>query len=185
MRDLLCSGMIQVAAGAQHSCVLAYTPHHLATAAKPVTGSVVEPGPGGAPPPAANARGAGGPVADRTNAREGPRLAGDQGPGAAGEAEAVAVAGAGDAAGKCSQAETLTDGVGGVAAWHTTSCYCWGWNGHGQCGVPLNSSSSSNGQVAVPTAVAALGGVDLVAVAAGMAHTAVLSADGACYCFGW
>jgi hypothetical protein len=67
----------------------------------------------------------------------------------------------------------------------STTCYCWGWNGHGQCGMPVNSSSSSNGMVTVPTAVATLGGVELVAVAAGMAHTAVLSADGACYCFGW
>jgi hypothetical protein len=68
----------------------------------------------------------------------------------------------------------------------TTHCFCWGWNGHGQCGTSLSDARSSRpGDISQPWLVPQLEGVQLTAVAAGLAHTVVLSSDGAAYALGW
>lgn len=61
----------------------------------------------------------------------------------------------------------------------TGRLYCWGWSAHGQCG------TGSTNDVLQPTLCSALDGVPLAAAAAGMAHTVVLSKDGAVYTSGW
>lgn len=61
----------------------------------------------------------------------------------------------------------------------TGRLYTWGWAAHGQCG------TGSTADVGQPTLCSALDGVPLAAAAAGMAHTLVVSRDGAVYSFGW
>lgn len=68
----------------------------------------------------------------------------------------------------------------------TTHCFCWGWNGHGQCGTSLSDARSSRpGDICQPRLVTQLEGVQLTAIAAGLAHTVVVSSEGAAYAWGW
>ena len=71
-----------------------------------------------------------------------------------------------------------------AGGWHTCALstdrqlYCWGWNRHGQLGTGDDTDR------AVPTPVAGLPG-EVVAVAAGMAHTCAVLVDGSVHCWGW
>jgi len=56
---------------------------------------------------------------------------------------------------------------------------CCGWNGHGQCGTADAAACGA------PALVRALGGVAVVALAAGLAHTVALSDAGDAYAWGW
>ncbi len=55
----------------------------------------------------------------------------------------------------------------------------WGLSSYGQCGY------GGTCDVRAATHVGALGGVPCVCIAAGAAHSAVVSRDGAVYTFGW
>lgn len=59
-------------------------------------------------------------------------------------------------------------------------CYTWGCNSQGQ----LGHGTAGHMNCAVPALVRALDGVPLVSVAAGLAHTAVVSRDGDVYTWG-
>ena len=62
----------------------------------------------------------------------------------------------------------------------TGQVFCWGWDLHGQCG-----QGRSTVVVDQPQAVSALGGLKVVGIAAGLAHTVVCTDSGDVYSWGW
>ena len=62
----------------------------------------------------------------------------------------------------------------------TGQVFCWGWDLHGQCG-----QGRSTVTVDQPQPVSALGGLKVVGIAAGLAHTVVCTDSGDVYSWGW
>ena len=62
----------------------------------------------------------------------------------------------------------------------TGQVYCWGWDLHGQCG-----QGRSTVTIDQPQPVKALGGLIVMGIAAGLAHTVACTDSGAVFAWGW